>query len=151
MPSWKKESGSIGRARGFLLPAEGDQLVGIWRDVTYAIPGHLIGGFGYDSSAWLTRGAGGQLLASPRNAALQIWLELGLVGVVLSALALWAAFRAVEERDDRSIPAALAIGASASVMMFSGLAAWQTWWLMSLGLTSVSLAFLSRLGTRRIG
>ncbi|MDQ0392395.1 hypothetical protein [Labrys monachus] len=135
---------------GFLLPAEGDQLVGVWRDVTHAIPGHFLGGFGYDSSAWLTRGVGGQLLASPRNAALQIWLELGAVGVALSALALWASFRAVERRDDRSIPAAVAIGASTAVMMFAGLAAWQTWWLMSLGLTSVSLAFLSRLGTRRI-
>jgi len=141
----------MSRYGGFLLPAEGDQLVGIWRDVTYAIPGHLFGGFGYDSSAWLTRGVGGQLLASPRNAALQIWLELGIVGVALSALALWAAFRAVEERDERSIPAALATGAAATVMMFSGLAAWQIWWLMSLGLTSVSLAFFSRLGTRRIG
>jgi exopolysaccharide production protein ExoQ len=140
----------MARYGGFLLPAEGDQLVGIWRDVTYAIPGHLLGGFGYDSSSWLTRGAGGQLLASPRNAALQIWLELGVIGVALSALALWTAFRAMERQDDRSTPAAAAVGTSAAIMMFSGLAAWQTWWLMSLGLTSVSLAFLSRLGSRRI-
>ena len=142
----------MARYGGFLLPAEGDQLVSIWRDVTYAIPSHPLGGFGYDSSAWLTRGAGGQILASPRNAALQIWLELGLVGVAISALALWVMFRGMEQlKDDRSVPASLAVSASATIMMFSGLAAWQAWWLMSLGLTSVSLAFVSRLGIRPKG
>lgn len=132
-----------------MLPAEGDHLVALWRDVTYALPNHLLAGFGYDASASLTRGVGGQILASPRNAALQIWLELGLIGVALAALALWLALTGMDRDDDRSAPAALAVSASALVMMFSGLAAWQSWWLMTLGLTSVSLAFLARLGARR--
>lgn len=139
----------MARWGGFLLPAEGDHLVALWRDVTFALPQHLFGGFGYDSSSSLTRGIGGQILSSPRNAALQIWLELGLVGVALTAIALWFAFRGMDRDDNRATPAALAVSASAIVMMFSGLAAWQTWWLMALGLTSVSLAFLARLGARR--
>ena len=139
----------MARWGGFLLPAEGDHLVALWRDVTYALPNHLLAGFGYDSSSSLTRGVGGQLLASPHNAALQIWLELGLVGVALAALALWLTLMGMNRDDDRSAPAALAVSASALVMMFAGLAAWQPWWLMALGLTSVSLAFLARLGARR--
>ena len=87
-------------------------------------------------------------IASPRNAALQIWLELGVIGVILAAVALWFTFRGMDRDDDRSTPAALAFSATAVVVMFTGLAAWQTWWLMALGLTSVSLAFLARLGTR---
>jgi hypothetical protein len=35
------------------------------------------------------------------------------------------------------------------VMMFSGLAAWQSWWLIDLGLTTITLAFVSRRGSRR--
>jgi O-antigen ligase len=139
----------MARYGGFLLPAEGDHLVAIWRDVTYGLPAHLLAGYGYDASSALTRGVGGQILSSPRNAALQIWLELGLVGVVLAAIALWLTFRGMDRDDDRSAPAALAASASALIMMFTGLAAWQTWWLMALGLTSVSLAFLARLGARR--
>ncbi|CAM5772807.1 polymerase [Labrys miyagiensis] len=139
----------MARYGGFMLPAEGDHLVAIWRDVTYGLPAHLVAGYGFDASSALTRGVGGQLLASPRNAALQIWLELGMIGVVLAAIALWLAFRGMDRDDDRSTPAALAVSATAIVMMFTGLAAWQTWWLMALGLTSVSLAFLARLGARR--
>jgi exopolysaccharide production protein ExoQ len=139
----------MARYGGFLLPAEGDHLVAVWRDVTFSLPTHLIAGYGFDASASLTRGVGGQLLASPRNAALQVWLELGLIGVLLAAMALWLTFRGMDRDDDRSVPAALAVSATAVVMMFAGLASWQTWWLMALGLTSVSLAFLARLGARR--
>ncbi|GLS22289.1 polymerase [Labrys miyagiensis] len=139
----------MARYGGFLLPAEGDHLVAIWRDVTYSLPTHLIAGYGFDASSALTRGVGGQILTSPRNAALQIWLELGAVGVILAGIAVWFTFRGMDRDDDRSTPAALAVCATALVEMFAGLAAWQTWWLMALGLTTVSLAFLARLGARR--
>jgi hypothetical protein len=34
-------------------------------------------------------------------------------------------------------------------MMFSGLGSWQSWWITALGLTAVSLAFVSRRALRR--
>ena len=35
-------------------------------------------------------------------------------------------------------------------MMFAGLAAWQNWWLTSIGLTAITLAFLSRRAPPRV-
>jgi hypothetical protein len=133
---------------GFLLPREGDDLVSVWRDVTFSLPSHLVQGFGFEASGALERGTSGVLLGSPRNAALQIWLELGLVGVAMAALALLIALAGIEKVDLKARPAALAVCATAAIMMFAGLAAWQNWWISSLGLTAISLAFLSRRSTR---
>lgn len=138
----------MARYGGFLLPREGDELVGIWRDVTYALPSHLFTGFGFDASAVLARGVDGDILASPRNTALQIWLELGLVGVLLAAGTITLSYFASTMAVERHRPAVLAVLSSATIMMYSGLAAWQIWWLTMLGLTSLSLSFVSRLSAR---
>ena len=140
----------MARYGGFLLPRAGDDLVGIWRDVTYSLPSHLLQGFGFDSSGALERGTSRVILGSPRNAALQIWLELGLVGVALGCLAIALAVRGVEDIDEKARPAALAVCVSAGVMMYAGLAAWQNWWLTSIGLTAITLAFLSRRAPHRV-
>jgi hypothetical protein len=134
----------MSRYGGFLLPHEGDTLVGIWRDVTYALPSRLLHGFGFDASTALTRGDSGVLLGSPRNAALQIWLELGLVGVAIAAVALGVTVAALERVDEKARPAAMAVAAAAATMMYAGPAAWQSWWITELGLTAISLAFLAR-------
>ena len=140
---------TMARYGGFLLPRAGDDLVSIWRDVTFSLPSHLVQGFGFDASGALERGTSQVLLGSPRNAALEIWLELGLVGVIIAAAALLLALPAIEQVDPKARPAALAVFAAAGVMMFSGLAAWQSWWLIDLGLTTITLAFVSRRGSRR--
>lgn len=138
----------MARYGGFLLPREGDALVGVWRDVTYALRDHVFTGFGFDASSALMRGVNGEILASPRNAALQIWLELGVIGVAIAALALALTYLATTWLVEKHRPAVLAVFAAASVMMYSGLAAWQSWWLTTLGLTSISLTFVSRLAAR---
>jgi exopolysaccharide production protein ExoQ len=138
----------MARYGGFLLPRAGDELVSVWRDVTYSLPSRLVQGFGFDSSGALERGVGGTLLGTPRNAALQIWLELGLVGVTLSAATLYFAIFAVERVDDKARAATLAVCATAAVIMFAGPAAWQNWWTTELGLTAIILAFLSRRSSR---
>ncbi len=140
----------MARYGGFLLPREGDDLVGIWRDVTHSLPSHLFAGFGFDSSGALERGTSRVLLGSPRNAALQVWLELGLIGVALACAAIALAMRGLGAIDDKSRPAALAVASSAGVMMFAGLASWQNWWLTSVGLTVITLAFLSRQAPPRL-
>ena len=92
----------MARYGGFLLPREGDELVGVWRDVTFSLPSRLVQGFGFNASTALERGVGGVILGSPRNAALQIWLELGIVGVLLAAAALYFSVFAVERVDDKA-------------------------------------------------
>lgn len=129
---------------GRLLPRDGDELMAIWRDVTHSLWIQPVGGFGFDASLGLVRGPGGALLGSPRNAALQIWLELGLVGVGLSGLAIALGCLAVRRLARAARPPVLAAMTVALVAMFSGLASWQVWWVMMLGLTAISLAFVSR-------
>jgi exopolysaccharide production protein ExoQ len=138
----------MARYGGFLLPREGDALVSIWRDVTFSLPSHLLQGFGFDASTALERGVGGALLGSPRNAALQLWLELGLVGVILSAGAVALGFVAIDRVDEKARPAAVAVGAAAAVIMFAGPATWQSWWITEVGLTAITLAFLARRSSR---
>lgn len=135
---WVAEKG------GFLLPAAGDRLAGIWRDVTFSLPTHLFAGYGFDASGALQRGPGGEILGSPRNAALQIWLELGLVGVAVAALALIMAWQAVARSADHLRAAIAAVVVSAATIMFCGLAAWQSWWLTTLGLVAIALTFVAR-------
>jgi exopolysaccharide production protein ExoQ len=134
---------------GFLLPRAGDELVGVWRDVTFSLPSRLVQGFGFNASTALERGVGGVILGSPRNAALQIWLELGIVGVLLAAAALYFSVFAVERVDDKARAAVLAVFAAAAVIMFAGPASWQNWWITAIGLTAITLAFLSRRASRR--
>jgi len=82
----------------------------------------------------------------PHNAALQAWVELGVIGAAalagIAALAMWVASH---RRLSRSA-AALASGqtACALAMAASSYGLWQSWWLLSLGLaTAVSVAVLS--------
>ncbi|MDQ0472550.1 hypothetical protein [Labrys wisconsinensis] len=133
---------------GFLLPREGDSLVAAWRDVTYSLPSRLLLGFGFESSGALARGTTGVVLGSPRNAALQVWLELGMVGVALAAVAIGVVFHAIDRVDAKAQPAATAVCAVTVVMMFAGLGTWQSWWVTAVGLAAVSLAFVSRRAQR---
>ena len=134
----------MARYGGFLLPRAGDELVGIWRDVTFSCPHTSSRASASMRAARSSAATSGVLLGSPRNAALQIWLELGLVGVAFACRAIAFATSAVERIDDKARPAALAVCASAGVMMFAGPAAWQNWWMTAIGLTAITLAFLSR-------
>jgi exopolysaccharide production protein ExoQ len=67
----------------------------------------------------------------PHNAALQIWLELGLVGAVAAAAAMLALGRRI--RGDRATRAALAGALLAAVAVGSvGYGIWQGWWMGAL-------------------
>jgi exopolysaccharide production protein ExoQ len=68
----------------------------------------------------------------PHNAALQVWLELGLVGAVLAAALAAAAFLAAS-------PSAAALGAAVAGAVTGQLSfgVWQPWWIASLLLAAV--------------
>jgi O-antigen ligase len=85
----------------------------------------------------------------PHNAVLQVWLELGGVGVLLGfgalAFTLGAAFRAPDlaHRVSRAVLAAgAAAGISVALISFG---IWQEWWIASLGLLAAALAGAARL------
>ena len=70
----------------------------------------------------------------PHNLALQVWLELGLIGAVLMALLL--AMLALACRT----PAACGVFAAGLVIAMLSYGAWQYWWVSGLLLASVTLA-----------
>lgn len=80
----------------------------------------------------------------PHNAPLQIWLELGLVGALLAALALAAGFRAISRLRKPLLPYATASAASAFAIACVSHGAWQAWWWGLLGLLAIAYAAASR-------
>jgi O-antigen ligase len=70
----------------------------------------------------------------PHNAALQLWLEMGLVGaLIVCALALFA-FRALNNLPERMRPFALGFWAAVVAVATVSHGAWQAWWLALVGI-----------------
>jgi exopolysaccharide production protein ExoQ len=79
----------------------------------------------------------------PHNFALQLWLELGLIGALAGAVGL--AFLARKLGGDRATRAALAGALCASVAIGSvGYGLWQGWWMAALWLLLALAAALAR-------
>lgn len=133
---------------GFLIPSQGDETVAVWRDVTHAIPSRPGLGWGFEASASLVRTISNTPLGSPRNAGLQLWLELGAVGVVLATIAIVVGLRAIERASLILRPTALAVFVAAGTMMFGGLAAWSVAWVTAIGLAVILTAFVGRIRPR---
>lgn len=122
----------------------------IWQFTAENIQKHPFIGFGFDASRALP---GGKEIAAenwakmplhPHNAALQVWLELGLPGaLVLAGLFLAAGFAIarIEERLARAVCLASLLAACAPLMASFGV--WQSWWLGSLTMcAAAAVAFL---------
>jgi O-antigen ligase len=86
--------------------------------------------------AWLLTPGVERLSLHPHNGALQIWLELGWIGLALAALAVlgmgWGA-----------APVAIGVLASAAVTFAASFGVWQTWWMASQTLAAALAAGLA--------
>lgn len=112
-------------------------------DVSAPVKLHLYGGDGHDEQVLSL------MPLHPHNSAVQVWLELGGVGAVLSSLLLAALLWAGKGHPKvwRSVFAAGMFSALAVGMVSVG--AWQSWWLSSLWLI-VILAKEISLSTPRL-
>ena len=72
-------------------------------------------------------------IGHPHNAALQIWVELGAVGVALALLMVLMLLRVVARQPRMMASASLALIAGAATVALVGHGAWQGWWAASLG------------------
>ena len=73
----------------------------------------------------------------PHNAALQVWVELGVPGVLIVAGLFVLLFRRLGERHDRALAAPLAAVAAACAVALVSHGAWQGWWIAVLGATFI--------------
>jgi O-antigen ligase len=127
------------------------QRVAIWSYTAEQIREQPLRGYGFDSA----RHIGGQgdiitgtnwpaLPLHPHNAALQIWLELGLVGAVLTTALLFFFWRALEKlrSQGRDIGPILGCISAVSTLAMISFGVWQFWWMATWGLLCGTWAVL---------
>lgn len=100
--------------------------IGYWERAVDWIAARPLTGWGLDAS----RAFGPGIQLHPHNAALQVWMELGLIGAVAAALVWAAVFRGLS-RPRPSAPAAAACAAATAYLTFGAVSfgVWQEWWL----------------------
>lgn len=121
----------------------------IWRSFAAAVGMRPILGFGFDSSGTIGFGPLLELFpealrvgirdSHPHNMALQIWVELGVVGAALAALALARATLLTARHSPPARAAAAACIGSALLVAAVGYGAWQAWWITALAMIPVLL------------
>jgi len=117
--------------------------VNLWLSFGAAVAEQPVLGAGFGMSARMAQSAVAVKVPSglrtmlaighPHNAALQIWVELGAVGVVLALAVLLLVLRAIGRQTGLARSAALALMAGAGAVALVGHGAWQGWWAASLG------------------
>ncbi len=109
--------------------------VEIWHQVDDLIRARPVLGYGFDAARAVVQ------YIHPHNGLLQVWLELGVIGVALfltwSALALVGLQRRGQDRA--ALATILATALTVSVFWEVSFGIWQGWWLAAIGLTFIAL------------
>lgn len=115
----------------------------IWQFVGEQIAERPILGWGLDASRVIpgghesVQGYSERLPLHPHNAALQMWLELGVMGGLLAMfIAAWPALRIERNFARDAQPAAAGAMAATAVIALLGFGIWQSWWIAAIGLVS---------------
>lgn len=114
--------------------------IGIWHKASQLIAEKPVLGHGFDSTRVLAKAAEGERtpgtpwLALPlhtHNAVLQIWLELGAVGIAIVIAMLAAAARALWRFTDRprDLAVILATVTATAFLILTSYGVWQHWWI----------------------
>lgn len=119
--------------------------VEIWHRVYELVGARPWIGYGFDSARTVAQGPGVSFL-HPHNGLLQVWLELGLVGVVLFLGWCAAALRPVLKAPARpEVLATIAATVTAlAVFWLVSFGIWQGWWLSAIGLSLCALTLACR-------
>jgi O-antigen ligase len=110
----------------------------IWKFTAERIAERPILGWGLESSKVIPGnksrpdGLEPALPLHPHNAALQVWLELGVVGALIAAALAVFLGRAIRRLPTPSAVAASGCFASATVISFVSYGIWQSWWLAAM-------------------
>lgn len=128
--------------------------IAIWGRVSELISENVLIGYGFDASRFIGETAGlipdatGRTsFMHPHNGFLQVWLELGLVGVALFSAAAILSVRQIVRRAPNRQALAVAAGTitASSVIWLLSFGIWQGWWLAALGLNVCVVTLLFRL------
>ncbi len=130
----------------------------IWHYVGELLREHFVVGHGFDAARTLGAAAdllpdraGNSTFLHPHNGILQIWLELGLVGVAFFAATAVLLIR----RILNCAPSPGALAAITGTIIFSttiwllSYGIWQGWWIAVLGLAACTVVLVLRVDTER--
>ena len=127
--------------------------LGIWQETIKLIELRPLFGYGNDAMVFLTNNEllknslfkGGELkVGHPHNAFLQIWLEYGFVGAVLSCIFLVMISLRIAKLPNRIRSTALTLFSTIMIVSMVSHGAWQSWWLGSIILVSTIVSSLAR-------
>ena len=117
--------------------------IDIWRSFGASVRAEPVAGEGFGSSPKLDAARAARNLAPefrsflaaghPHNAALQVWVELGVVGASLAALVLLLLLRHIAGLPPPTFPPSLAAFAAICAVSLVGHGAWQGWWAAAIG------------------
>jgi exopolysaccharide production protein ExoQ len=137
-------------AKGMELPSSWAHRVAIWHTVSDKVVEAPIIGHGFRASRAIKGQVdvyGAQRAAvplHPHNAVLQIWLELGLLGVLIMLGLWWQISQLVLKVYDEFgrhvagvVQASISSAVAISLVSFGF---WQTWWQSVLAITTITLA-----------
>ncbi len=129
----------------------------IWQHVGGLLQNNIFFGYGFDSARAVGASAdlfpeseGLSTFLHPHNGMLQIWLELGLVGVILLVGTISVILRRiVNAAVSRTALAAIAgtISFTATIWLLS-YGVWQGWWMAVIGLMACSVSLILSLDQR---
>ncbi len=131
--------------QGIELSRNQTQRIAIWEYASELIFEKPVLGHGFDSSRVI--GNKGLLIPGtnwpalplhPHNAFLQIWLELGVVGVTLVALMIGLVWRYIELqiKENRDASVLIAVFVTALVISLISFGIWQYWWIATWALVA---------------
>jgi O-antigen ligase len=108
------------------VEASWSQRIGYWGHAVDWIGDHPMRGWGLDASRMFSPG----IHLHPHDAALQIWLELGLIGAVAAAV-FWAVLFVRMSSPKRDLATAVGATVAVAYLVFAAVSfgVWQEWWL----------------------
>lgn len=128
------------------VPLSWSMRMGYWRHAGDWIGDHPFRGWGLDASRMFGPG----ITLHPHNGALQVWLELGLIGATAAAV-FWFVVIATQSNTRRDLGRAVAAGTAVAYLTFSAVSfgVWQEWWLAVGGLAAAGCLAVQRQGQSR--
>lgn len=127
-----------------VVPLSWQMRMGYWRHAADRILADPMRGWGIDAS----RTFGPEITLHPHNGALQVWLELGLIGAVAAAV-FWGVAIARQSGSQASLGRAAAVATAVAYLTFAAVSfgVWQDWWLALGAVAATACLALQRQGS----
>jgi len=129
---------------GIVLPDHWALRVGMWTLAAQQGLDHFWTGVGFRNARHLA-----EQMLHPHNAVLEIWVELGVVGIFGLGAVLFGIFRglrALARQDRLGAAAGAAAFVTYAVIALLSFSLWQTWWYSTAWLTAFAVLVLARSG-----